>query len=58
MARAFAYLMGEAGDGEAAIFEDVSSTIAAALQRCRERAAEPTGLARSAYAITLDQLVR
>lgn len=59
MARAFAFLMGEeARDGEAAIFDDVSSTIAAALQRCREHSAEPTGLARSAYAITLDQLVR
>ncbi|WP_157266280.1 Glu/Leu/Phe/Val dehydrogenase dimerization domain-containing protein [Azohydromonas aeria] len=59
MARAFAYLMGEAAEGaDAAVFEDVSRTIGDALQRCRERSAEPTGLARTAYALTLDQLVR
>jgi glutamate dehydrogenase (NAD(P)+) len=59
MARAFAYLMGEAAEGgDAAIFEDVSRTIGDALQRCRDHSAEPTGLARTAYALTLDQLVR
>jgi glutamate dehydrogenase (NAD(P)+) len=57
MARAFAYLMGEAADGDTALFEDVSRTIFTALQRCRERSAQPTGLARTAYALTLDQLV-
>ncbi|WKB53397.1 Glu/Leu/Phe/Val dehydrogenase dimerization domain-containing protein [Eleftheria terrae] len=58
MARAFAYLMqGEADISDAAIFEDVSVTIARALERCHGRSAARTGIARTAFELTLAQLV-
>lgn len=58
MARAFAQLMeGDVEVSDAAIFGDVSQTIATALRRCHERSADRTGLAATAFEIALDQLV-
>lgn len=58
MARAFAFLMqGEAEVSDAAIFGDVSATIATALERCHARSQARTGIARTAFEIALDQLV-
>ncbi|HET8994263.1 MAG TPA: amino acid dehydrogenase, partial [Rhodococcus sp. (in: high G+C Gram-positive bacteria)] len=58
MARAFAQLMeGEVDVSDAAIFGDVSDTIATALRRCHDRSHERTGLAATAFEIALDQLV-
>ncbi|PYC88222.1 amino acid dehydrogenase [Streptomyces tateyamensis] len=57
MARTFALLMdGAAPITDTAVFEDVSRTIATALQRCHDRSPEPTGLAATAFAIALEQL--
>jgi glutamate dehydrogenase/leucine dehydrogenase len=57
MARTFALLMdGEATITDTAVFDDVSRTVAEALQRCHERSADPTGLAATAFSIALDQL--
>ena len=58
MARAFAQLMeGDVEVSDAAIFGDVSDTVAGALQRCHERSADHTGVAATAFEIALDQLV-
>ncbi|WP_137891910.1 Glu/Leu/Phe/Val dehydrogenase dimerization domain-containing protein [Ramlibacter sp. 2FC] len=58
MARAFAFLMqGDAEVSDAAIFGDVSATIAQALERCHARSPARTGIARTAFEIALDQLV-
>lgn len=58
MARAFAFLMqGHAEVSDEAIFGDVSATIAQALERCHARSTARTGIARTAFAIALDQLV-
>lgn len=58
MARAFAFLMqGDAEVSDAAIFGDVSATIATALERCHARSPARTGIARAAFEIALDQLV-
>ena len=58
MARAFAFLMqGDAEVSDAAIFGDVSSTVAAALERCHARSSERTGIARTAFENALTQLV-
>ena len=59
MARVFAYLM---GDGEvsltdAAIFEDTSDCIRAAMERCHARNPETKGLSATAMSIALEQLV-
>ncbi|MES2718676.1 MAG: Glu/Leu/Phe/Val dehydrogenase dimerization domain-containing protein [Pseudomonadota bacterium] len=58
MARAFAYLMGRNAEiSDAAIFGDVSDTIAGALQRCHQRSPSRLGIASTAFEIALDQLV-
>ncbi len=59
MARAFAFLMqGDAVElSDEAIFGDVSATIAQALERCHARSTAHTGIASTAFAIALDQLV-
>ncbi|MGX7732009.1 Glu/Leu/Phe/Val dehydrogenase dimerization domain-containing protein [Rhodococcus sp. 2H158] len=58
MARAFAQLMeGDVEVSDAAIFGDVSDTVAGALQRCHDRCADHTGVAATAFEIALDQLV-
>ncbi|MBB3176218.1 Glu/Leu/Phe/Val dehydrogenase dimerization domain-containing protein [Variovorax sp. Sphag1AA] len=58
MARAFAFLMGGDADvSDAAIFGDVSATVAAALERCHARSSERTGIARTAFENALTQLV-
>lgn len=58
MARAFAFLMqGDVEISDEAIFGDVSATIEAALHRCHARSTARTGLASTAFAIALDQLV-
>ena len=58
MARAFAFLMqGDAEVSDAAIFGDVSSTVAAALERCHARSIARTGIARTAFENALTQLV-
>ena len=58
MARAFAFLMqGPAEISDAAIFGDVSATIASALKRCHDRSAGHVGIASTAFEIALDQLV-
>jgi glutamate dehydrogenase (NAD(P)+) len=58
MARAFAFLMqGNVEISDAAIFGDVSSTVARALERCHARSSAHTGIARTAFGIALDQLV-
>ncbi|SEA07167.1 Glu/Leu/Phe/Val dehydrogenase dimerization domain-containing protein [Variovorax sp. YR216] len=58
MARAFAFLMeGDAEVSDAAIFGDVSATVAAALARCHARSSGRTGIARQAFENALTQLV-
>ena len=58
MARAFAFLMqGDVAISDAAIFDDVSSTVATALERCHARNPGGTGIASTAFEIALDQLV-
>ncbi|MBL8350759.1 MAG: Glu/Leu/Phe/Val dehydrogenase [Burkholderiaceae bacterium] len=58
MARAFAYLMGRDVEiSDEAIFGDVSSTIANALQRCHDRSTGHQRIASTAFEIALDQLV-
>jgi len=58
MARAFAYLMGSDVEiSDEAIFGDVSTTIANALQRCHNRSTKHQGIASTAFEIALDQLV-
>ena len=58
MARAFAHLMGRQAEiSDAAIFGDVSRTIAEALERCRAQSDRNTHLTSTAFALTLDQLV-
>jgi len=58
MARAFAFLMQNGIElSDAAIFGDVSATIAAALERCHARSKGRTRLASTAFEIALDQLI-
>lgn len=58
MARTFAMLMdGSTEVTDEAIFGDVSSTIRRALEACRARTPEPTGIASTAFEIALQQLV-
>ena len=58
MARAFAFLMqADAEISDEAIFGDVSATIAEALQRCHDRSKGKQGIASTAFAIALDQLL-
>lgn len=58
MARAFAFLMqGNAEISDEAIFGDVSTTIAGALQRCHDRSKGQRGIASTAFEIALDQLL-
>jgi len=58
MARAFAFLMeGDAEVSDAAIFGDVSATVAAALARCHALSSGRTGIARTAFENALTQLV-
>jgi uncharacterized membrane protein len=58
MARAFAFLMQHEGAiSDEAIFGDVSATIGAALDRCHARSPARRGIAGTAFAIALDQLV-
>ncbi|SCK54127.1 glutamate dehydrogenase (NAD(P)+) [Variovorax sp. HW608] len=58
MARAFAFLMaGDAELSDAAIFGDVSATVAAALERCHARSSGRTGIARMAFENALTQLI-
>ena len=59
MARVFGYLM---GDGEvhledAAIFNDTSDCIRAAMERCHARSPERTGLSSTGLSIALEQLL-
>lgn len=59
MARAFAFLMqGDVEIADDVIFDDVSATIGAALQRCHARSSKHTQIASTAFAIALDQLVQ
>jgi glutamate dehydrogenase (NAD(P)+) len=59
MARAFAFLMQHGAEiSDEAIFGDVSSTIAAALERCHARSSRHQGIASTAFEIALDQLVQ
>jgi len=58
MARAFAFLMQrDAEVSDAAIFGDVSATVASALERCHARSSARTGIARTAFENALAQLV-
>ncbi len=58
MARAFAFLMqGDVEISDEAIFGDVSTTVAAALERCHARSSGSTGIARTAFENALTQLV-
>ncbi|MFC9433968.1 Glu/Leu/Phe/Val dehydrogenase dimerization domain-containing protein [Nocardia sp. NPDC057030] len=58
MARAFALLMqGDVEVSDEAIFGDISTTIATALDRCHSRSDLTTNLASTAFEIALDQLV-
>lgn len=58
MARAFAFLMqGDVEISDEAIFGDASATIAGALERCHSHYSERTQLARTAFEVTLGQLV-
>jgi glutamate dehydrogenase (NAD(P)+) len=58
MARAFAFLMQhDARISDEAIFDDVSARIGAAMERCHARSGSRQGIARTAFAIALDQLV-
>ena len=58
MARAFAFLMqSEVEISDEAIFGDVSATVAAALEKCHDRSASRTGIAKVAFEIALQQLI-
>ena len=58
MARAFAFLMGNDVEiSDEAIFSDVSTTIAKALERCHARRSGHTAIASTAFEIALDQLI-
>ncbi|MDM0073059.1 Glu/Leu/Phe/Val dehydrogenase dimerization domain-containing protein [Variovorax sp. J2P1-59] len=58
MARAFAFLMQDDAEiSDAAIFSDVSATVAAALERCHARSTARTGIARTAFENALTELV-
>ena len=58
MARAFAFLMQDDVEiSDAAIFDDISATVASALERCHGRSSERTGIARTAFENALAQLV-
>ncbi|MFI6044575.1 Glu/Leu/Phe/Val dehydrogenase dimerization domain-containing protein [Nocardia sp. NPDC051321] len=58
MARAFALLMqGDVEVSDEAIFGDISTTIATALDRCHARSDLTTNVASTAFEIALDQLV-
>lgn len=58
MARAFAFLMqGDVEIADDVIFDDVSATIGAALERCHARSSKHTQIASTAFAIALDELV-
>lgn len=58
MARTFALLMqGNLEISDESIFEDISSTIEAALKHCHARSQAPTRVASTAFAIALDQLL-
>ncbi len=58
MARAFAFLMeGHPEISDAAIFGDVSATVAKALERCHARSSAPTRIAKTAFENALTQLV-
>lgn len=58
MARAFAFLMQDDAEiSDAAIFDDVSATVASALERCHVRSGERTGIARTAFENALTELV-
>lgn len=62
MARAFAFLMGDESGSDVeisdeAIFRDVSTTIAKALERCHARRSGHTAIASTAFEIALDQLI-
>jgi glutamate dehydrogenase/leucine dehydrogenase len=58
MARAFAFLMQRDVEiSDAAIFGDVSATIAAALERCHARSSQHHHIASTAFEIALAQLV-
>ncbi|MFE0462636.1 Glu/Leu/Phe/Val dehydrogenase dimerization domain-containing protein, partial [Kitasatospora sp. NPDC058965] len=57
MARTFALLMDGADPiTDAGVFDDVSRTIATALQRCHDRSPDLTGLAATAFSVALEQL--
>jgi glutamate dehydrogenase/leucine dehydrogenase len=58
MARAFAFLMQDDAEiSDAAIFSDVSATVAAALERCHARSSTRSGIARTAFENALTELV-
>lgn len=58
MARAFAFLMqDDVKISDKAIFDDVSATVASALERCRARSGDRTGIARTAFENALTELV-
>ncbi|MGJ7508743.1 Glu/Leu/Phe/Val dehydrogenase dimerization domain-containing protein [Variovorax sp. GT1P44] len=58
MARAFAFLMQDDAEiSDAAIFSDVSATVAAALERCHARSSARSGIARTAFENALTELV-
>lgn len=58
MARAFAYLMaGTVEISDAAIFSDVSQTIAQALQACHNRSSRRTGIASTAFELALQKIL-
>ena len=58
MARAFAFLMqDDVKISDKAIFDDVSATVASALERCHARSGYRTGIARTAFENALTELV-
>ena len=58
MARAFAFLMqDDVKISDEAIFDDVSATVASALERCHARSGARTGIARTAFENALTELV-
>ena len=60
MARTFAYLMDSDNHDQLTdkgIFEDVSTTIGNALKKVNDENSGRTGLAESAFKISLDQLI-
>jgi len=58
MARAFAFLMQDDVEiSDAATFDDVSATVASALERCHARSGARTGIARTAFENALTELV-